>query len=445
MERVGKIRLLLRDALAQNQEGQGVIADSSNFTAAGLVSNLELNLGQYQPAVTQQVERWFEELWAEAVPYDLAALYEARFEEYDPYLIYLRVLWERYHAELDLERGTDGILHLTRFQTYGLDRARRILDRYSGVLIADSVGLGKSFIAGELLRNADTKAAAALRVLLQGDPPKQMVLMSATPVNNSLWDLYNLLVFFAGHDAVFAELGVPSLKRKFEQAMKEDPFSLKPEVLFDILDATTVRRTRHFVQRYDPNDRVKVGDEMQAIQFPRPHVQARTYDMEKVLPGFFDEFAELLAPEHGEPKLTMARYAPSRYRRGAPPDARELSLVGLLRSGLLQRFESTAHAFANTVERMIAAHDLFLRALDSGVLPTSELLDELSSADTDESWDDLLAAAPPQARTSYRSLWDPCSIPAEPIGIPATPMPATGGRSRSRRRMSPGGTCPSIT
>lgn len=451
------------------QQGQGVIAGSSNFTAAGLVSNLELNLGQYQPSVTEQVERWFEELWVEAEPYDLAALYEARYEEYDPYLIYLRVLWERYHAELDQERAADGILHLTRFQTDGLDRARRILDRYNGVLIADSVGLGKSFIAGELLRNliererkralliapaalrdgswarfkhrfqlgvetisfneladdaslggtrahlqakpqeyslivvdeahalrnADTKAAAALRVLLQGDPPKQLVLMSATPVNNSLWDLYNLLVFFAGHDAVFAELGVPSLKRKFEQAMKEDPYSLKPEVLFDILDATTVRRTRHFVQRYYPNDRVKIGDELQAIQFPRPHVQSRTYDMDKVLPGFFDEFAELLVPEHGEPKLTMARYAPSRFRRGAPPDARELSLVGLIRSGLLKRFESSAHAFGNTVERMIAAHDLFLKALDSGALPTPELLDELSSVDTDESWDDLLAAAPP--------------------------------------------------
>ena len=33
---------------------------------------------------------------SEAVPYDLAALYAARFEAYDPYLIFLHVLWERY-------------------------------------------------------------------------------------------------------------------------------------------------------------------------------------------------------------------------------------------------------------------------------------------------------------------------------------------------------------
>lgn len=447
------------------QNGQGVLAGSSNFTAAGLVSNLELNLGQYQPHVTQRVERWYEELWADAVPYDLAALYEARFEPYDPYLIYLRVLWEKYHAELDGERTPDGVLHLTRFQNDGLDRARRILERYNGVLIADSVGLGKSFLAGELLRqtiqqerrralliapaalrdgswarfkhrfqlgietisfnelaeekelggtrkqlqslpaeyslivvdeahalrNAETKAAAALRRLLQGDPPKQLVLMTATPVNNSLWDLYNLLQFFVGHDAVFAELGISSLKRKFDEAMKTDPFSLKPDVLFDILDATTVRRTRHFVQRYYPNDRVKIGDEMQTIQFPRPHVNSQGYDLEAVLPGFFADFAEQLAPEEGPPALTMARYVPSSFKHGRPPEAREVALVGLIRSGLLKRFESSAHAFANTLERMIAAHDLFLRTLDAGKLPTPELLGELSDVDTDESWDELLA------------------------------------------------------
>ena len=36
--------------------GHGVIAGSSNFTAAGLQANLELNLGHYQPYVTGKVE-----------------------------------------------------------------------------------------------------------------------------------------------------------------------------------------------------------------------------------------------------------------------------------------------------------------------------------------------------------------------------------------------------
>jgi len=439
-------------------DGNGVIAGSSNFTAAGLAWNLELNLGQYQPSVVGQVERWFEDLWAEAVPYDLAALYAVRYIEYQPYLIYLRVLWERYGKELAAEASATGRIHLTRFQTDGLDRARRILERYNGVLIADSVGLGKTFLAGELLteiierrrqralliapaalregtwarfkarfqlgvevksyeqvaqnsldaaaneyslivideahafRHPDTARAQALRRLLQGDPPKKVVLMTATPVNNSLWDLYELLLHFIGHDAAFADLGIPSLKRKFDDAAGQDPFTLKPDVLFDILDATTVRRTRHFVQQYYSDDRIQLPDGTRiTIQFPRPHVASLSYDLEEVLPGFFAEFADVLQPEDGEPRLTMARYWPTKFRRGGAPDAREAALVGLIRSGLLKRFESSARAFANTLGRMVRAHDDFLSALDRGVIPAPEALAELQETDNDEAWDELLA------------------------------------------------------
>ena len=75
---------------------EGVIAGSSNFTFAGLATNIELNLGHYDPHVVGQVVGWFDELWTEAKPFDLASLYGARYEEHSPYLIYLRMLWERY-------------------------------------------------------------------------------------------------------------------------------------------------------------------------------------------------------------------------------------------------------------------------------------------------------------------------------------------------------------
>jgi superfamily II DNA or RNA helicase len=441
---------------------QGVIAGSSNFTAAGLATNLELNLGHYQPHVVTAVGKWFDSLWEEAVPYDLGAIYEARYEEYAPYLLYLRVLWERYGHELEEEVKETGRIQLTRFQTDGLSRARRILARYNGVLVADSVGLGKTFVAGELLtdviernrqrallvapaalrdgtwarfkerfqlgvevrsfeevaqgslaadpneyslivvdeahafRNPDTSRARALRQLIQGDPPKKVVLMTATPVNNSLWDLYDLLGYFVRHDAAFAELGIPSLKKRFDEAAKEDPFTLKPDVLFDVLDATTVRRTRHFVQRYYPHDKIKLKDGTElVIEFPTPHVRACTYDLEDVLPGFFDEFAAVLAPEDGRPTLSMARYFPSRYRRDGGTDAREAALVGLIRSGLLKRFESSARAFANTTGRMAQAHDDFLDALDQGVIPAPEALAQVGETDTDEAWEELLATGTP--------------------------------------------------
>ena len=60
---------------------------------------------------------------------------------------------QKYGDELEEEDTESGRIHLTRFQTDGLFRARRILERYNGVLIADGVGLGKTFLAGEMLRD----------------------------------------------------------------------------------------------------------------------------------------------------------------------------------------------------------------------------------------------------------------------------------------------------
>src|SRR5437867_1394233 len=136
-----------------------VIAGSANFTAAGLCHNLELDLCQYEPDRVSQVARWFEDLWARADPFDLAAIFAARTETFDPYTIYLRMLFELYGDEPELrEEETTGVpagaMRLASFQRLGVLRAQRILAKYGGVLIADGVGLGKTLIGGELLRSA---------------------------------------------------------------------------------------------------------------------------------------------------------------------------------------------------------------------------------------------------------------------------------------------------
>ena len=457
-------------------DNEGVLAGSSNFTAAGLVSNLELNLGRYDHTPVKQVKDWFDELWEEAQPFDLAAIYRARFLEYDPYLIYLRVLWELYGEELEEEKGTDTRIRLTTFQNDGVWRSKRVLDKYHGVLIADGVGLGKSFIGGELMReavedkrqrvlliapaglrdgmwdrfmhkhqlfvetisyeqlandrqlggdvsyikfepneygmviidesqafrNPDTTRARALRQLLQGKPPKKLVMLSATPVNNTLWDLYYLLLYFVGHDAAFAARGIRSLKERFQEATKEDPYDLRPDMLFDILDEVTVRRTRHFVRRYYPHDRIIGPDGIEIpIQFPQPHVKKINYNLDEILPGFFEEFEQALIPEEGEPLLTMARYCPSAYRIDKEVDESQVALVGLVRSGLLKRFESSVHAFTLTAQRMAEGHDAFLAALNKNRLLTPKALEEWTNIDSDEEWDELLQKTGAESTEGY--------------------------------------------
>jgi phosphatidylserine/phosphatidylglycerophosphate/cardiolipin synthase-like enzyme len=57
----------------------GLIVGSSNLTRAGLTTNLELNLGRWDAGVFAKGAQWFDELWGEAVPFDLAALLEDRW------------------------------------------------------------------------------------------------------------------------------------------------------------------------------------------------------------------------------------------------------------------------------------------------------------------------------------------------------------------------------
>jgi len=446
-------RFLHGKAFLVAAHGHGVISGSSNFTRAGLSTNLELNLGNYTPHTVSAVAEWFDELWETAADYDLAALFEPRFEAHPPQLVYLRMLWERYRADLAAEEDATAprsTIELTSFQKDGLWRARKLLDEFGGVLIADEVGLGKTYCAGKLieeaavelrqrvlvvcpatlrdgpwksfaeqhglgmklvsfdelaadprlnreraeraaetgrvlsytlgpdidgyalvvvdeahnLRNPSTQRADALRRLLAGLPPKRLVLLTATPVNNSLMDLYHLLGYFLRNDGVFAADGIRSLRDHFQQAMREDPNDLSPQHLFDVLDAVAVRRTRSFVKKHYINDTVRIDGVETPIVFPTPRVHKVTYDMDSVLPGFFERLAAALDPDadpDADPGvLTLARYVPSNYRTGRDnPDSYELQLAGLLRSLLPKRSESSPWAFARTCQRIAAGCDAF--------------------------------------------------------------------------------------
>ncbi len=448
---------------------QGVIAGSSNFTGAGLNSNLELNIGAYDPHITGEVQDWFDDLWAESEEFDLAALYEERFEPYDPYLIYLRVLYERYGDELEEEKEEDGGINLTNFQQDAVRRANRFLDKHGGVIVGDEVGLGKTYIAGELLRqyvqqnrqralvvapaylrdgmwsqkapewgvqfetvsyaelrrdrqlggdlnvlnldvdeyqlvvideahafrNPGTQQSHALRTLLRGDPPKDVVMLTATPVNNSLWDLYYLLNYFIKNDAAFANEGIRSLRERFKAAQSEDPSDLSPDMLFDVLDETTVRRTRRFIKNHYENATMPDGEGGSVrVNFPDPNPKRVDYTFSDTFgDAYFEDVARgLAAGDHDESELTLARYRPSYYLKGEE-DASELSLVGLLRTGLLKRFESSSHAFANTLDRMVTQNRAALRLMEEGRFPDPDAIDEWVEMDSDEAFDETLGEA----------------------------------------------------
>ena len=76
-------------------------------------------------------------------------------KEYTPYEVYIKALYEYFKEELGddpLALGRSAV-ELAEFQEDAVKKARRILARYDGVLMADSVGLGKTWIGKKLLED----------------------------------------------------------------------------------------------------------------------------------------------------------------------------------------------------------------------------------------------------------------------------------------------------
>ena len=55
------------------------------------------------------------------------------------------------------------------------------------------------------------------------------MLLTATPINNSLYDFYHLVSFFIKQDSRLINSGIPSIKALFDEANRIDPGDLHPD------------------------------------------------------------------------------------------------------------------------------------------------------------------------------------------------------------------------
>lgn len=465
--------------LVEDGAAQAALAGSSNMTFAGLALNAELNLGTGGGThAAQKVQEWFEHFWSQSDPYDMAELYGRLWEPHTPWLIYLRMLWELYgqHLGEDENPHVRTGLNLTRFQADGVARMERLLNEHGGVLVADEVGLGKTYLAGELiyrtanvnrqrvlivapaalktsmwepflaehdfsrwvrvysyeevrnkldpghadhhafmqeiddyslvvideahnLRNAGAQRSGAVdRVITAGSHPKQVILLTATPVNNSLTDLETLIKYFIRDDARFASLGISSIREYIRQAQSVDPANLTPEHLFDLMDQVAVRRTRKFVKEHYANELVVGPDgKTTTIKFPQPRVRRIEYDLNAAGLRLIDAMVYALddptdpyvpsawVDRAQDPnRLMLARYLSSMYTLDHDLQEYQITNAGLLRSGLLKRLESSPHALHDSLNRMISSHEAFFEGLERGYVLKGEALSEWASSESDD-------------------------------------------------------------
>ena len=274
-------------------------------------------------------------------------------------------LWQQRLSEANLPGTVVSYQQLAQDRQLSANGERRVLpvnkDVYRFVIIDEA----------HAYRNVDNTWYASLDRLM-GGTPKKLLLLTATPVNNSLWDLHNLFLLFGRHDGAFTgePLRVPSLRKFFAEAGASKSENLSEAKLFPLIDALTVRRDRAFIKERYRNERFIDGT---PVKFPEPELHERRYDLDRAHPGIVQSIYD------GIDGLTMARYRPSAYRLDKEGEsASEEALAGLMQSQLLKRFESSWYAALQTVNRMRDGNDVMLRVIaERGAVPPPEVIRDL--------------------------------------------------------------------
>ncbi len=482
------------------------IVGSSNFTLPGLTSNRELNLAhkvlldveeaedkQAQGAVAWlsenrpsehikpqnrqliksevgaraiiELEQWFERQWGDAEDYKerfIELLDASKFgsKEYSPYQVYMKALYEYFKDDLDHvpEQIGRSAVELSEFQEDAVKKARRILLRYDGVMIADSVGLGKTWIGKKLLEDYAyhmrqkalvvcpaslrdmwdselKKATIAVTILSQEEigqtdfpveeygnadvilvdeshnfrnrnaqryenleriislnagrgeagERKKIILLTATPINNDLFDLYNQMVLFTrGDRGYFTSAGIGDLYKYFLAARRASGDSQGITSLFNLLEEVVIRRTRQFIKKAYPDAMI----EGKKIHFPERKLKTEYYDLEKTYSGIYEQIVT------GIEKLKLPPYNLESYKKaGIKRDefeaGREEALVGIFKSRYLKRFESSIAAFRISIRRALEFQKTFESyILDGKLIKSSDFHKALRYLEREEEEDD---------------------------------------------------------
>ncbi len=154
--------------LTDSPEARAGVVGSSNFTKSGLgggnSANLEINLATSDPDMLTELELWFDALWSdpaltEDVKQKVLEALGRIGRDHAPELIYFKSLYELFKNDIEGRRDSDQHMQDTHLYDTAIwnalydfqkDGARSVimrLQRHNGCILADSVGLGKTYTA----------------------------------------------------------------------------------------------------------------------------------------------------------------------------------------------------------------------------------------------------------------------------------------------------------
>lgn len=396
-------------------------------------------------------------------------------EDITPYELYLKFLFEYFADEVNEDKTDIDISNLPpgfmnyKYQTDAVNQAKRMLSRYNGVFLADVVGLGKTFITALLarelygqklvicppvlktywedvlrdfgvltkivslgkldeilenyesdyfkyifideahrFRNEGTETFSKLHKICLN---KKVILISATPQNNSPLDLLNLISLFQYKNESNIIEDEPDIEKFFNKLNTREKKAIKlhknnpteanktkvsevikvnsSEIREKVLKKIMVRRLRNEIKKYYKNDIEKQG-----LVFPNlgePEQIIYTFDEQT------NEIFEELLVAIGS--LNYSRYKTLTYLLNPNAEdstlmAGQVNMQGFMKALLLKRLESSFFAFKNTIRRFKESYEKFIKMYGQGIVYISKKYDvyELMVNDDDSILMELVSA-----------------------------------------------------
>lgn len=323
------------------------------------------------------------------------------------------------------------------YQEQAVLNAKRVLEEYGGVFISDVVGLGKTYIsamlAGQLngrnlviappallninnpgsWRNvffefgisAHYESVGKLDSILKNINPdsyanvfideahrfrtetnisyeklaeicrgKRVILVTATPYNNSPKDilsqiklfqssrkstipnLANLEGFFGSLEQKLSRINRQTNYHEYINTVKENAKEIRDKVLKYLM----VRRTRKEIEQYFPKDLALQGLKFPEVESPKPLY----YELDDIEDEIFTSTIDLITQKFG-----YARYMPLLYYKGSITQLEQQSQKNMgkfMKILLVKRLESSFYAFRKTLDRFISSYEMFISLFEKG-------------------------------------------------------------------------------
>ena len=224
-------------------------------------------------------------------------------------------------------------------------------------------------------RNSNTNRFENLFTLIEKaselSKPK-ILLLTATPMNNSYWDFYFQLMLITQYNkSIFSKEGIFDLEKLFKKA---DRGNTKP--LNDILQIISIRRTRQYIKDNYPDAEYKDKDgNLVKINFPNRELFEINYSLNETYQGLYYKIAEKI-----EKELKLAYYRLEEYRTVGEIDKMALgrmkALAGILQIILLKRLESSIEAFRKSIQHQIDFLNTFKEFFNKGKVLKKKFYDK---------------------------------------------------------------------